>query len=142
MPSGGDRVTTDPRDWEAVLRFDPEFVDVVARRVIELTRQAEPAAGQGASDLLTVAEVAARLRVGPKWVYAHKHELGAIKLGEGPKARIRFDPSVVDSRLVIDHGEDPGRHKTPEASPASAKRPRRRLVSRPLPAIDRIADRA
>ena len=133
---------TDPRDWEAVLRFDPEFVDVVARRVIELTLQADPAQAQADRDLLTVAEVAARLRVGPKWVYAHKHELGAIKLGEGPKARIRFDPRVVDARLVTDRSGDPDRHTTSDVGAAPAKRRRRRLASRPLPAIDRIADRA
>lgn len=133
---------TDPRDWEALLRFDPEFVDVVARRVIELTRQAGPAQGQGDSDLLTVAEVAARLRVGPNWVYAHKHELGAIKLGDGPKARIRFDPTVVDARLAIEHGVDPDREMTPQVAAGPGKRRRRRLASRPLPAIDRIADRA
>ncbi len=132
----------DPRDWEALLRFDPEFVDVVARRVIELTRQAEPAQGHGDSDLLTVAEVAARLRVGPNWVYAHKHELGAIKLGDGPKARIRFDPSIVDARLATDHGGEPDGPPAPQLGATPGKRRRRRLASRPLPAIDRIADRA
>ena len=132
----------DPRDWEAVHRFDPEFVDVVARRVIELTRQAESAQGQTDSDLLTVAEVAARLRVGPGWVYAHQHELGAIKLGDGPKARIRFDPSVVDARLATERGGDDGRQAPSQVVAAPGKRRRRRLASRPLPPIDRLADRA
>jgi hypothetical protein len=29
------------------------------------------------------------------WVYAHADELGVIRLGEGEKARLRFDPERV-----------------------------------------------
>lgn len=137
-----DHVITDPRNSEAVPHFDPEFVDLVARRVIELTQGAGSARGQSDSDLLTVAEIAVRLRVGAKWVYAHKHELGAIKLGSGPKARIRFDPSVVDARLASEHAAHTDAQMTPEALAAPGKRRRRRLASRPLPAIDRAVERA
>jgi excisionase family DNA binding protein len=34
------------------------------------------------SDLLTVEEVAARLRVKSSWVYTHADELGALRLGK------------------------------------------------------------
>jgi hypothetical protein len=132
--NGDDRVRGDRRDWEALLRFDPEFVDVVARRIIELTHEASSARRHQEGDLLTVAEVAARLRVSPGWVYAHKHELGVIKLGDGPKARIRFDPAVVDEQLAAEP-----RHPDPilPVVAAPVKRRRRRLASRPLPTIDR-----
>ena len=33
------------------------------------------------------------------WVYAHADELGAIRLGDGPRPRLRFDPPVVTQRL-------------------------------------------
>jgi excisionase family DNA binding protein len=34
------------------------------------------------SDLLTVDEIAARLRVKSSWVYTHADELGALRLGK------------------------------------------------------------
>jgi hypothetical protein len=40
--------------------------------------------------LLTVAETAAVLRVGRRWVYEHAAELGAIKLGTGQTAPLRI----------------------------------------------------
>jgi hypothetical protein len=71
----------------------PDLIDAVARRFLELVRQ--EATGADPPDLLTVAEVAARLKMSPKWVYAHQHRLGVIRLGDGPKARLRFDPRAV-----------------------------------------------
>lgn len=40
-------------------------------------------------ELLTVAELAVRLKVRPSWVYLHAAELGAIKLGK--YLRFRWD---------------------------------------------------
>lgn len=50
--------------------------------------------------LLTAAEVAARFRVDRGWVYAHARELGVVKIGAGPRPRLRFDPAVVDQRQL------------------------------------------
>lgn len=112
-----------------------ELVDAIARAVLTLARNADAREQATASQLLTVAEVAARLRVNPKWVYVHQHELGPIRLGDGPGARLRFDARAIDARI----NESLGR-LTPaidEASadppqPINARRPRRRLSSRPL----------
>ena len=49
--------------------------------------------------LLTAAEVASRFNVARSWVYAHANELGAIRLGTGPRARLRFDPAIVEQVL-------------------------------------------
>ncbi len=49
---------------------------------------------------MTVAEVAKHLRVNPKWVYAHQQELGAIKLSDGPRARLRLGAAPVEGGLV------------------------------------------
>jgi hypothetical protein len=126
-------LSQDGPDWERLLSLHPEFVEIVARRVLEITAAPDVAQELGADDLLTVSEVAARLRVNAKWVYAHQAELGAIRLGVGPKARLRFDPRVVDARLP--------RAAPPEfmvdASPrAPEPRKRRRLRSRPVPSMD------
>ena len=65
-------------------------VDVVARRVAILLR----GAGE-APPLLTAAQVARRFGVARSWVYAHADELGVVRLGAGPRPRLRFDPAVV-----------------------------------------------
>jgi hypothetical protein len=52
-----------------------------------LRRPAEPADG-----LLTAAQVAARFNVDRGWVYAHAEQLGVVRLGDGPRPRLRFDP--------------------------------------------------
>jgi hypothetical protein len=83
-----------------------EFVDAVARRVVELldTRAAVNGAPRPntADDApcLTVAEVAARYRVSRSWVYAHQRQLGAYRMGPGPRARLRFDPDAVASAIA------------------------------------------
>jgi hypothetical protein len=50
--------------------------------------------------LLTAKEVAERFNVDRSWVYAHARDLGAIRLGGGSRARLRFDPAVVAQRLL------------------------------------------
>lgn len=50
--------------------------------------------------LLTAAEVARRFSVERSWVYAHARELGVVKLGGGPRPRLRFDPAVIAQRLL------------------------------------------
>lgn len=118
----------------------PELIDAVARRFLELVREAGAATGADPPDLLTVAEVAERLKMSPKWVYAHQRRLGVIKLGDGPKARLRFDPRAVEELRQPDAGPD--QTAAPREQPPKAKRSRRRLVSRPLPAVDPAARRA
>jgi len=42
--------------------------------------------------LVDAATLAAELGVSRDWVYEHASELRAMRLGAGPKARLRFDP--------------------------------------------------
>jgi hypothetical protein len=84
-------------------------IEAIAREVAQLLgRREEPAAG----GLLTAREVAARFNVDRTWVYAHADELGVVRLGQGPRPRLRFDPAVVAQRLVA----PPGRPVAPIAS--------------------------
>jgi hypothetical protein len=80
---------------------------------------------------LTVAEVADRLKMTPKWVYAHQRRLGVIKLGDGPKARLRFDPRIVDAQLKPE--DHPSSEATDGVSALRRTKGRRRLRSRPVP---------
>jgi hypothetical protein len=50
-------------------------------------------------DLLDAAQVARRCGVTRGWVYAHARELGVLRMGVGPRPRLRFDPDVVDVAL-------------------------------------------
>jgi hypothetical protein len=50
--------------------------------------------------LVDARELANRLGVHPSFVYAHATELGAMRLGTGRKARIRFD--VEQARQALD----------------------------------------
>ncbi len=110
--------------------LNTELVDAIARVVVQLGSSGSTSR----PELLTVAEVADRLRVNPKWVYAHQHELGPIRLGDGPRARLRFDADIIDSRIT-------NRRRTDDDLPEDSlnelaeppRRTRRRLASRPLP---------
>jgi len=103
----------------APLQFpDPEFVDAVAQRVVELLEVRGPRAAEADGDSagscsLTVAQVAARYGVSRRWVYAHQRELGAMRLGAGPRARLRFDSAVVAAAIAA--FEVPGGRKQPGA---------------------------
>lgn len=61
------------------------IAEVAARRTLQLLRN-EGLVGE----MLTAAEVAARLKVERAWVYRHREELGSVRLGAGPNAPIRF----------------------------------------------------
>lgn len=66
-----------------------ELADAVAVRIVDLLEQHRGCRRR--VGLATVGEVADRLGVSTSWVYANKERLGAIRLGRGPKARLRFD---------------------------------------------------
>jgi hypothetical protein len=74
----------------------PRTVEQIAQRVAQLLRQ-DPLTALANNNtprdtsLLTVKELARHLKLNPAWVYEHATELGAIRTGNGPKARMRFD---------------------------------------------------
>jgi hypothetical protein len=79
--------------------WDADFVDAVARRVVELLR-AEGVASLEGPRLLTVAAVSAEFGVSTDWLYANARSLGAIRLGSGPRARLRFDRATIADRIA------------------------------------------
>jgi hypothetical protein len=50
--------------------------------------------------LLAAREVAARFGVSAEWVRDHQEELGVVRLGDGPRPRLRFDPERVADALT------------------------------------------
>ena len=72
------------------IKLDPPTVEAIARRVVEILEQR----GLQNRELVDAAELARRFGIERSWVYAHAIELGAVKLGSGPKPRLRFDPQI------------------------------------------------
>jgi hypothetical protein len=101
--------------------LDECFVERLAVRLAELL--AERQRGDAQAELLDAAAVARRLGTNRSWVYEHQRELGAVRLGSGPKARLRFDPRKLEVLGV--EADVPAAEEPPRA------RPRRRRVSRP-----------
>jgi hypothetical protein len=84
-------VTTPPE-----LVFPPELLERLAERVADLVVD-RVAAGP---PLVDAEALAIHLGVSPGYVYEHADELGARRLGSGPRARLRFAVAEVDSRLI------------------------------------------
>src|SRR3954454_21134191 len=93
---------------------DLTLVDLIAQRVLQLLGDRNGDEIQ----LLTVAQVARRFQVHPSWVYANARRLGALRLGTGPKAPLRFDPRRV--ALAV---EDPPLSDSPPARSTPAPKP-------------------
>ncbi|HUB99070.1 MAG TPA: hypothetical protein VMS11_04525 [Solirubrobacterales bacterium] len=79
----------------ARIKLDPEAVEAIARRVVVLLEER----GLRQRELIGAAELARRLGVDRSWVYSHAIELGAVKLGDGPRARLRFDLEIAERAL-------------------------------------------
>lgn len=84
------------------IRLDPQTVEVLALKVVEILE----ARGLQKRQLVSAAELAQMFGIERSWVYAHAIELGAVKLGEGKKPRLRFDPEVA-ARVLRRVGEVP-----------------------------------
>lgn len=98
-------MSAEPVGLSGELRLDPEAVEGLARRLVELMAPEEP---PPRSQLITAEEVARCWGVGRRWVYDHADELGARRLGAGRRPRLRFDPDEVAERLGDLAGERDG----------------------------------
>ena len=99
------------------------LAEAVAERVVERLG-AEPAAPPSQpAGLVDAATLARVLAVSPSYIYSRSAELGARRLGSGPRARLRFDLE----RAAEAHASAPG--CTAPATPQAAKRRPRRAAS-------------
>jgi hypothetical protein len=91
QPSSGEKALPS----ESVMTEQP--IEQLAIRVAEVLLEAggEPAARR----IVDARGVAETYGVSRDFVYAHADELGAIRLGSGPRARLRFDLVEVAARL-------------------------------------------
>lgn len=87
--------------------FDEVVLDAIVRRVAAQVEIDRPAP----DGLLSAAQVATRLGVERSWIYDHAEELRVVRLGDGPRPRLRFDPAVV-AELKLTRRR-PGGSRTP-----------------------------
>lgn len=68
--------------------LSPRAVEQVAARVAQILQRREL---EREPELISAGELARRLRVERPWIYRHRHLLGGLRIGDGPKAPWRFD---------------------------------------------------
>ncbi|MGH2989280.1 MAG: hypothetical protein ACRDMA_05340 [Solirubrobacterales bacterium] len=104
------------------LKLAPEVIDAIARRVVELL----PRGVSAPVELVDAAELARRLGIERSWVYTHAIQLGAIKLGNGRRPRLRFDPQVAIERIRAGARQEPDQgppQRPPRTRPVDGERP-------------------
>jgi hypothetical protein len=105
------------------MTLTPEALELLAQRVAEIVSdRVSPPAG-----LVDAEAVARHLNVEGEWVYEHAAEIGARRLGDGPKARLRFSLADVDEAIVCLSGRKSGEPASGVVEPF-----RRRRRTRPL----------
>jgi hypothetical protein len=88
--------------WLGFAKLDPR-----SRYRTDIVGWEEGPTGPSALAMLVPADVARRLAVHENWVYGHADQLGAIRLGDGEKARLRFDLERVARAIGATGAETP-----------------------------------
>jgi len=76
---------------QATVTLDHEDIEAIAERAAHRVVQLLERPGPGAYQLLEPKALAHALNVSLDYVYEHAADLGVMRLGDGPKARLRFD---------------------------------------------------
>jgi hypothetical protein len=76
------------------MRLEPDDLQAIADRVADLLAPQMPKA-----ECLDTATVARMLDASEDWVRSHASELGAVRLGDGPRGALRFDATRVHEAL-------------------------------------------
>jgi hypothetical protein len=104
------------------VELTPQTIDQIAVRVAQLLRHQQSTQTNAENvGWLTVSQLARHLNLNRTWIYEHADELGAIRVGKGPKARIRFDLHTATAAL---------RQNQATRAPLQTSKPRR---PRPIP---------
>jgi hypothetical protein len=107
-----DPVQLDPR---LVAEIVDRLSDAIVERVVEAIRAEGIIPRSHASmSWLDAKAVAELLGVDRDWVYEHADELGASRIGRGPRPRLRFPPDILE------------RQGGPRPSPEPADHPEKR----------------
>ena len=100
----------------SVPRLHPDDLRELARLIAAELVEAQ--AAPGAPEYVDANEIARRFKISRDTVYEHARDFGAARIGDGPRARLRFDPAKVSAALGV--------HDQPVPEPASTPGRRRR----------------
>jgi hypothetical protein len=95
------------------------LADLLAERLAVRLKSLTTAAAEPLVDAAEIARLHGKTRT---WVYEHAGELGAVRLGSGPRPRLAFSPARVAERL--EKVERPTTAPLPEATPTRRRRQR------------------
>lgn len=96
-------------------RLHPDDIALIADAVAERLRHSMPVG----PELLDSAAVAQLLGMGVDWVRLNAERLGAVRLGTGPKARLRFDRQRIEELATAQHGPRARQRRRRRATPRS-----------------------
>jgi hypothetical protein len=102
----------------------PETVEALAAAIAR--RLAAELRSDAPEGLIDAAEVARRLGCSRSWVYDNAGRLGAIRIGSGERARLRFDPAKLDPSAAAEAEPD----TAPMPAPPPARKNRRGQTTR------------
>ena len=103
--------------------LERDDIEAVARRVVELLDERDDLA-RAPVGLVDAHTLARRLHVKVGWIREHADELGAVRLGDGPRARMPFDLAVALEAMARRRVEAPVPRQRPTGGPPPV-RPRR-----------------
>jgi hypothetical protein len=108
------------------LAFDEDLLDLLADRLADRLASRLELAIKPQEALINAADVACLVGMKRGWVYEHAGDLGAVRLGPGPRPRLGFYPARVNEYL------ESIANPPPISLPTHAP-PRRRQRRRPRP---------
>jgi hypothetical protein len=84
-----------PHEPAGQVREERTLSEADIERIAQRTAELVAGANGGNCRIVDVATVARELGVSVDYVYEHQRELGAMRLGRGPKASLRFDLAAI-----------------------------------------------
>jgi hypothetical protein len=129
MTAGTTTTTAAPRRDPAGYDDDAldRLADLIAERLAVRLRGLAPGATEPLVDAAEIARLHGKTRT---WVYEHAGELGAVRLGSGPRPRLAFSPTRVAERL--EKVEKPVAAQLPKTTRRRARRAGRTTSGAPL----------
>jgi hypothetical protein len=95
------------------------LADLLTERLAVRLKGLAPGAAEPLVDAAEIARLHGKART---WVYEHSGELGAVRLGSGPRPRLAFSPTRVAE--LLEKVEKPTTVPLPEAPPPRRRRQR------------------
>jgi hypothetical protein len=114
-------------DQSSIAGLAPAVLDQLADALAErIARRLPELLAAQHDEWVDVGEIARRFSLSEATIYAHADELGARRLGDGPKARLRFSPDIVARALTSRSDRNGSADPVPPAVAAPTTPSRRR----------------